>query len=71
MKVRTNAKYRFNPCIWDSCIPTSGLTAKKGDIVKVINLSNAPKTNTVGQCYIANERGDFAGMVSTNSLDRL
>lgn len=70
-RVRVNTKYRFNPCMWDKITPTSGLTAKIGDVVKVINLPNAPKANTMGQCYIEDMQGNFAGMVSVHSLDKL
>lgn len=70
-RVRVNTKYRFNPCAWDSIMPTSSLTATPGDIVRVINLPMAPKANTMGQCYIENEQGEFAGMVSVHSLDKL
>lgn len=70
-RVRVNTKYKFNPCMWDVIRPTSGLRAKPGDIVKVINLPSAPKANTMGQCYIENAAGDFAGMVSIHSLDKI
>jgi len=70
-KVRVNTKYRFNPNVFDQLMPTSTLTAEPGDIVKVINLPLAPKANTMGQCYIEDAQGNFAGMVSIHSLDRL
>ena len=70
-RVRVNTKYRFNPFGLDIIRPTSGLTAKAGDIVKVINLPNAPKANTMGQCYIEDVNGNFAGMVSVGSLDKI
>jgi len=70
-RVRANTKYRFNPCMWDVIVPTSGLTAKPGDIVKVINLPMAPPANTMGQCYIEDKDGNFAGMVSVHSLDKI
>lgn len=47
------------------------ITTQVGDIVKVINLSNAPKANTMGQCYIENAQGNFVGMISIHSLDKL
>jgi len=70
-RVRVNAKYRFNPCGWDTVVPCQGMTAKAGDVVKVINLPMAPKANTMGQCYIEDMAGEFAGMVSVHSLDKL
>lgn len=70
-RVRVNTKYRFNPNVFDQLIPTSTLTAKSGDIVKVINLPMAPKANTMGQCYIEDAQGEFAGMVSVHSLDKI
>ena len=70
-RVRVNTKYKYNPCMWDRIMPTSGVTAQPGDIVKVVNLPLAPKANTMGQCYIEDSRGNFAGMVSIHSLDKL
>lgn len=70
-RVRVNTKYRFNPCMWDIIVPTSALTAQVGDIVKVVNLPLAPKANTMGQCYIENKDGKFAGMVSVHSLEKI
>lgn len=69
-RVKVNTKYRFSPCMWDLIEPTSGLTAKPGDVVKVVNLPYAPKANTMGQCYIEDAEGNFAGMVSVHSLDK-
>jgi len=57
--------------MWDTVMPTSGLTVQAGDVVKVINLPMAPKANTMGQCYIEDAAGKFAGMVSVHSLDKL
>lgn len=42
----------------------------EGQIVRVINLPMAPKANTMGMCYVADQNtGEFLGMVMTNSLD--
>jgi len=70
-RVRVNSKYRFNPRTWDSLKSARALTAKQGDIVKVINLPDCPKANTKGQCYIEDKDGNFAGIVSVHSLDKL
>jgi len=70
-RVKANTKYKFNPCVLDILQPTSTLTANAGDVVKVINLPMAPKANTMGQCYIEDMQGNFVGMVSVHSLDKL
>ena len=47
--------------------PVRENTLQKGDIVEVINLPNAPKANTMGNCYVAKD-GRFVCMVSCSSL---
>jgi hypothetical protein len=42
---------------------------KEGDVVRVVNLSGAPKANTMGQCYIETLDGKFLGMVSNQNLE--
>lgn len=74
-KVRVNAKYIYNPCIWDSKIqPPVGAVQgdlNTGDEVRVVNLPGCPKANTMGQCYIAtpDKSQKFLGMVHTSSLE--
>ena len=39
-------------------------------IVRVVNLPMAPKANTMGMCYVADQNtGEFIGMVMTASLE--
>jgi hypothetical protein len=71
MRVRVNAKYRYNPIGWDVFRPCQGNTLRLGQIVKVINLPSAPPCNTMGQCYVADpQTRKFICMVSTSSLER-
>ena len=71
MRVRVNAKYRYNPIAWDVFRPCQGNTLQPGQIVKVINLPSAPPANTMGQAYVADpQTGKFICMVSTSSLER-
>lgn len=68
MKVRANAQYIYYPNFMDrfnGCKMRIALTP--GDIVRVVNLHGCPPANTMGQCYVE-LNGEFAGMVSTNSL---
>ena len=38
--------------------------------VRVVNLPMAPKANTMGMCYVADQNtGEFIGMVMTASLE--
>ena len=67
MKVRVGSKYVYNPKGFDLFDPKVKLAA--GTVVKVGNLPNAPKANTMGQCYVFDVNTDeFIGMVSTGSL---
>jgi hypothetical protein len=76
-KVRVNATYYFNPCLFDKINGNSTAIFKRGDRVRVVNLYSCPPANTMGMCYIVpvdakkDDRGrwdkDFA-MVMTNSL---
>lgn len=72
-RVRVGQWYGWNPCAWDTIMATTPETKDLpvGTRVKVINLPNAPKANTMGQCYIENEAGEFLGMVSVHSLDKI
>jgi len=70
-RVRVNAKYRFDPVFLDRIDPPYGVDngiLKVGDTVKVVNLPGCPKANTMGHAHIETENGEFAGLVSTNSL---
>jgi len=66
MKVRVNSWYVFQPVGWDVCDPKTFL--KAGAKVQVRNLRGAPKANTMGHAHVFDERGAFAGLVSTASL---
>lgn len=67
MKVRPNALYVFDPCMWDVLDPKTNLS--KGDIVRVKNLYGCPRANTMGCCHVVNMfTGEFIGLVSTGSL---
>lgn len=70
MRVRVNAKYRYNPRGWDVVRPCQGNTLTPGQVIKVINLPSAPPANTMGHCYVADiATGKFLCMVSTSSLE--
>lgn len=78
-RVRVNATYYFDPCLFDKFNGNSTQLFKRGDKVRVINLHGCPPANTMGMCYIVpadakkDDRGkynaDFA-MVMTSSLER-
>lgn len=67
MKVKVGSRYVYDPNGLDLIDPKTNLTA--GTVVKVGNLPNAPRANTMGQCYVFDTAtGEFIGMVSTDSL---
>jgi hypothetical protein len=78
-RVRVNATYYFDPCLYDKINGDSTKLFKRGDKVRVINLHGCPPANTMGMCYIVpadakkDDRGrwdkDFA-MVMVGSLER-
>ena len=78
-RVRVNACYYFDPCLFDKLNGDSTKLFKRGDKVRVINLHGCPPANTMGMCYIVpadatkDDRGrwsaDFA-MVMTSSLEK-
>ena len=69
MRVRVGRLYRYEPIWWDIFFPCAGNTLKSGDIVRVIELPNAPKANTAGHCYVGDAySGVFICMVCTRSL---
>jgi len=72
-RVRVGQWYSWNPNAWDTLMATTPETENLpvGTRVKVINLHGAPKANTMGHCYIENEAGEFLGMVSVHSLDKI
>ena len=72
MKVRVNNFYLFRPSIWDSFDPPIGVQRgilKSGDSVRVVNMPGCPRANTMGHCHIQTRGGEFAGLVSTDSLE--
>lgn len=71
MKVRANARYRYDPKVMDIIDPPYGVragTLKPGDIVTVVKLHGCPPPNTMGMCHINGSDGHFAGLVCTGSL---
>ena len=66
-KVKAGNTYTYNPTGMDNLFPVC--EAEKGQKVQVVNLHNAPKANTMGQCHIQTVGGEFLGMCSTNSLE--
>jgi len=69
-KVRVNSLYRYNPVLMDIITPPYKYI-KKGEVVRVINKYGCPKANTMGHCYVEDMKGDFLGLVCTNSLDNI
>lgn len=72
-RVRANASYRYDPVMIDRFSPPYGVKEgilNPGDIVKVVKLPGCPPPNTMGHAHIE-RRGQFAGLVSTNSLQPL
>lgn len=65
-KVRVNSIYLYHPVLIDKC--DSRIKIKEGTQVRVINLPNAPKANTMGHCYVEDLKGNFLGLVCCNSL---
>jgi hypothetical protein len=70
MRVRVNALYTYRRNGYDILLPMANRPAE-GQVVRVVNLPNAPKANTMGHCYVADkDTGAFIGMVDTASLNR-
>lgn len=67
MKVRANSQYIYYPNFLDRSRPAHYLNLVPGDVVRVVNMHGCPPANTMGQCHVE-LNGQFAGMVSTNSL---
>jgi hypothetical protein len=70
-KVRAKCLYRFVPVMIDRIHDAGAIGLAENTIVRVINLPMAPKCNTMGQCHIEHENGEFIGMVSVHSLQPL
>jgi len=70
MKVRAGSVYRFNPNLLDQ-IHVCARGLKAGDKVMVVKLNGAPPPNTMGQCHVNGPDGQFAGMVSCKSLEKI
>ena len=69
MKVKIGSLYTYAPNGFDRFRPCQGNTLELDHIVRVINLSSAPKANTMGQCYAADPYTcEFLCMVSIHSL---
>jgi len=71
MKVRLGQKYKYFPVPLDILSPTAPGVLKSGDVVKVIQLPGAPRPNTMNHAHVEKEDGTFAGLVHTNSLQKL
>lgn len=69
-RVRTGSKYIFNPSLWD-IIDKRDYTPEPNTIVRVTQPYGCPKNNTMEQCYIENLEGNFIGMVSIHSLQKI
>lgn len=67
--VRVGAKYRFEPVMLDILHPPYNVC--RGDIVRVLNLPECPRANTMGHCHMEHLDGAFGGLVCTNSLQPL
>lgn len=68
-RVQAGRKYVYRPVpldVIDSRIYAD--LVKPGDYCKVVNLPGCPKANTMGMCHIETMKGEFAGLVCTNSL---
>jgi hypothetical protein len=68
MKVRKGNTYKFVPNGWDHFDPKTDL--KSGDIVKVVHPNGCPPPNTMGCCHVEKD-GQFKGLVSTGSLEKI
>lgn len=72
MKVRLNARYKYEPVVIDAIDPKTNL--KIGEIVQVIHPHGCPKPNTLNHCHVAradDPRLMLAGLVCCNSLKPL
>lgn len=66
--VRLGRVYVFRPCLLDVAL-SQHYSATDGQRVRVVNLTGAPKCNTMGQCHIEDAATrKFLGMVSVHSL---
>ena len=68
-KVKVGKTYIYDPVFFDQIISPPVGNPEQGYFVVVVNLNGCPPANTMGSCYINfADSGEFAGMVSTNSL---
>jgi hypothetical protein len=65
MKVRANSEYLYYPNMLDKIDGRTSLVP--GSVVKVVNMPGCPKANTMQHAHVE-YRGQFAGLVHTNSL---
>jgi hypothetical protein len=68
-KVRTGARYRFDPVPMDRFDPPYDV--KAGETVVVVRPHGYPAPNTMGHCHVNVRRGGewvFGGLVCCNSL---
>jgi hypothetical protein len=66
MKVRVGSTYFYKANLLDAVDGRTNLV--EGDEVRVVNLHGAPKANTMGHCHVETLKGEFVGLVCTNSL---
>jgi hypothetical protein len=70
MKVRANSTYFYDPVMMDQLDPPVG-NPKQGEQLTVKNLHGCPPAGTMGMCHVHfAESGEFAGLVSVNSLTK-
>lgn len=65
--MKVNSIYYYHPNMLDRIDGRTGL--KSGDVVRVVNLSGAPRCNTAGHAHVECPiTGAFIGLVHCNSL---
>jgi hypothetical protein len=70
MKVRANSTYFYDPVMMDQLDPPHG-NPLRGVQLTVKNLHGCPPAGTMGMCHVHfAESGEFAGLVSINSLTK-
>lgn len=65
MKVQANREYIFYPNLLDRIDGRTRIAP--GSVVTVVNLPGCPRANTMQHAHVY-FRGEFAGLVHTNSL---
>ena len=75
IRVKVNAKYRYNPAPLDQYQPPHGVRCgllAPGDVVRVVNLPRCPKANVMGHCHIQHPvNGTLLGLVCIGSLEKI